>query len=317
MLGSRRLAFSLVLLTLTIVLGLGQSAHAQEPPATQTTQVPGSLSTSGSYSAKVSTSGAGSFERAGTYSASVSFTAAVSVSGVNILVPSGSYQASGPFTATVSAPGVAPFVVTGTYTAAGTFSAGTFVSSGQWVLSTGGAASGSHSGGGTYNLATMTVAANGQYVGAVTNSPRGPFNVDGPYSGTGSFTVGVARMTEGADPLTSAISDIIAGIASQAATGPISAAALEMRNTTTPPPASATGTFSGGAIASAGVSIVSFTGTTAQLDTAGAAAKALTVSATVGGKMLVYVVGAPPFVNADFNAAFPTGLSGTLVIVKT
>ncbi len=124
-------------------------------------------------------------------------------------------------------------------------------------------------------------------------------------------------MIEGADPLTSAISDIIAGIAGQTATGPISAAALEMRNTTTPPPASATGTFSGGAIAAAGVSIVSFTGTTAQLDTAGAAAKALTVSATVGGKMLVYVVGAPPFVNADFNAAFPTGLNGTLVIVKT
>ncbi len=182
MLSSRRLALSLVLLTLAIALGLGRSAHAQEPPAIPTTQVPGSLSASGSYSAKVSTSGSGSFERAGTYSASVSFTAAVSVSGLNILVPSGSYQASGPFTATVSAPGVPPFAVTGTYTAAGTFAAGTFVSSGQWVLSTG-AASGSHSGGGTYNLATMTVAANGQYVGAVTSSPRGPFNVDGPTAG--------------------------------------------------------------------------------------------------------------------------------------
>ena len=87
---------------------------------------------------------------------------------------------------------------------------------------------------------------------------------------------------------------------------------------TTPPPAAGTGgTFSGGTIAPAGVSIVSFTGTTAQLNTSGAAAKAVSVTATVGGKMITFVVGAPDFVNAEFNAAFPTGLSGTLVIVKT
>jgi len=95
------------------------------------------------------------------------------VSGVNVQVPSGSYQATGPFTATVSAPGVAPFVVTGTYNAGGTFAAGTFVSSGQWTVTSGGAASGSHSGGGTYNLSTMTVAANGQYVGAAAGPAHG------------------------------------------------------------------------------------------------------------------------------------------------
>ena len=75
-------------------------------------------------------------------------------------------------------------------------------------------------------------------------------------------------------------------------------------------------TFSGGTIAASGVSIVSFTGTTAQLDTAGAAAKVVSVTATVGGKMLTFVVGAPDFVNAEFNAAFTSGLNGTLVIVK-
>lgn len=69
-------------------------------------------------------------------------------------------------------------------------------------------------------------------------------------------------------------------------------------------------------IAAAGVSIVSFTGTTAQLNTAGAAAKIVTVTATVGGKLRTYVVGAPDFVNAEFNPAFPAGLSNTLVIVK-
>ena len=87
--------------------------------------------------------------------------------------------------------------------------------------------------------------------------------------------------------------------------------------TPTPPtPAGTAGAFSGGTIAASGVSIVSFTGTTAQLDTAGAAAKLVSVTATVSGKALTFVVGAPDFVNTDFNAAFPTGLSGTLVIVK-
>ncbi len=86
----------------------------------------------------------------------------------------------------------------------------------------------------------------------------------------------------------------------------------------TPPPAgSGSGSFSGGTIAASGVSLVSFTGTTAQLDTAAAASKLVSVSATVSGKLLTFVVGAPSFVNADFNAAFPGGLSATLVIVKS
>lgn len=84
---------------------------------------------------------------------------------------------------------------------------------------------------------------------------------------------------------------------------------------TPPAPPASVGTFSG-TIAPTGVSIVSFTGTTAQLNTAGAAAKLVSVTATVGGKALTFVVGAPDFVNAEFNAAFPTGLSSTLVIVK-
>ncbi|TAJ21611.1 MAG: hypothetical protein EPO65_01055 [Dehalococcoidia bacterium] len=87
--------------------------------------------------------------------------------------------------------------------------------------------------------------------------------------------------------------------------------------TTPRPPSGTAGTFSGGTIAASGVSIVSFSGTTAQLDTAGAAAKVTSVSATASGRMLTFVVGAPSFVNADFNAAFPIGLSSTLVIVKT
>ena len=79
----------------------------------------------------------------------------------------------------------------------------------------------------------------------------------------------------------------------------------------------AAGEFAGGTIAPAGVSIVSFTGSTTELSTAGTKAKVVSVTATVGGKMITFVIGAPAFVNAEFNAAFPTGLSATLVIVKT
>lgn len=88
-----------------------------------------------------------------------------------------------------------------------------------------------------------------------------------------------------------------------------------VKTTTTPMP-TATG-FSGGTISPTGASIVVFSGTTAQLDIAGSAVKARSVSATVGGKLLTYVVGAPGFVNTDFSGAFSSGLNGTLVIVTT
>ena len=35
------------------------------------------------------------------------------------------------------------------------------------------------------------------------------------------------------------------------------------------------------------------------------------------GRLLPYVVGAPDFVNAEFAAAFPSGLKGVLVILRT
>lgn len=82
-------------------------------------------------------------------------------------------------------------------------------------------------------------------------------------------------------------------------------------------PTASAGAFSGGTIAPSGTSIVAFTGSTEQLNTAAAAVKAVSVSATLSGKLLTFVVGAPSFVNTEFNAAFPTGLAGTLVIVKT
>lgn len=317
MLGSR-LSIALVLLTFAVALGLTSRVEAQVPPVLAV-EVPGTVTIGGDYTARVTEPGQDFWDRSGTYLASVAFTASVQVFVASITPPSGSYQASGPFTATVSAPDTAPFVVTGTYTATGTFSAGTFTSSGEWAVNTGGTASGSHRGGGTYDLGASTVFANGQWDGVATTSARGPFNIDGTYGGNGSYTVGVRRISTSESLQLETITDLIAGIAGTTASAPTAAAALELQNPTRPtttPGAASTGKFSG-TIASTGVSIVSFTGTTAQLNTVAAAAKVITVSTAVGGKMLSFVVGAPAFVNTEFNAAYPMGLNGTLVIVKT
>lgn len=77
--------------------------------------------------------------------------------------------------------------------------------------------------------------------------------------------------------------------------------------------------FSGAKIADAGLSIVSFTGTTALLDAVGTSnnPKVITVSVTVDGKIITHVIGAPAFVNANFRAAFLRGLDATYMIVKT
>jgi hypothetical protein len=57
-------------------------------------------------------------------------------------------------------------------------------------------------------------------------------------------------------------------------------------------------------------------GTVAQLGTDAAAAGATSVSVTVGGSFVVYVVGAPDFVNVDFATNFSGGVpAGTVVLV--
>lgn len=122
---------------------------------------------------------------------------------------------------------------------------------------------------------------------------------------TGVATVSLIGVTSGTTNIVANVGTVTAVKMAVVGTGPV-----------TPPPAAGTG-FSGGTIAPAGVSIVSYTGTTTQLNTDGTTAKIVSVTATVGGKMITFVIGAPAFVNTDFNAAFPTGLSATLVIVKT
>jgi len=68
---------------------------------------------------------------------------------------------------------------------------------------------------------------------------------------------------------------------------------------------------------STGVNLTTYGGgTVAELDADGVAAGATSISVTVDGAYVVYVVGAPEFVNAAFNAQFPTSVpNGTVVLV--
>ena len=108
------------------------------------------------------------------------------------------------------------------------------------------------------------------------------------------------------------------GAPANAATGIALTVAATVKTTTTTTTTGTEGTFIG-SIAQSGVSLASFTGSTVQLDTAAASVKAtsVSVSATAGGKLLTFVVKAPAFVNSAFIEAFPTGLKGALVIVRT
>ncbi|MBM3141181.1 MAG: hypothetical protein FJZ92_13495 [Chloroflexi bacterium] len=57
-------------------------------------------------------------------------------------------------------------------------------------------------------------------------------------------------------------------------------------------------------------------GTDAQLSTAVTAAGGISATAFVGGQAVVYIPGAPAFVNAAWVAAFPSGASsGTILLV--
>ena len=68
---------------------------------------------------------------------------------------------------------------------------------------------------------------------------------------------------------------------------------------------------------STGVNLTTYGGgTVAELDADGVVAGATSISVTVDGAYVVYVVGAPEFVNAAFNAQFPTSVpNGTVVLV--
>ena len=78
-------------------------------------------------------------------------------------------------------------------------------------------------------------------------------------------------------------------------------------------------TLTGGfaATLSTGVNLTTYGGgTVAELDADGVAAGATSISVTIDGAFVVYVVSAPEFVNAAFNAQYPTSVaSGTVVLV--
>ena len=84
-----------------------------------------------------------------------------------------------------------------------------------------------------------------------------------------------------------------------------------------PPPPGTEGTFDR-SIPNVGVNTAVWNGgTVTQLATATTAAGGISVTVFIGGEAIVLIPGAPAFVNAAFNAAFPTGdvPSGTIVLV--
>lgn len=96
------------------------------------------------------------------------------------------------------------------------------------------------------------------------------------------------------------------------APSPTPVATSTATGTPAPPPQ-----FTGGRVASDGISIVAFTGTMSELNAAGLTAGAVSISATMNGRLLTYIVGAPGFVNAEFISAFPNGLNNVLVVLRT
>ena len=79
----------------------------------------------------------------------------------------------------------------------------------------------------------------------------------------------------------------------------------------------AEGAFQGN-IAASGISLVTFTGTTLEgLIQAAQAEGLVSVAATVDGDFVMYIVGAPTFVNAQFNTTFSGGLQANTPLAVT
>ncbi len=73
-----------------------------------------------------------------------------------------------------------------------------------------------------------------------------------------------------------------------------------------------------GDLAASGVSLVLFAGTTVDgLVQAAQAENVISVAATVDGEFVVYIVGAPAFVNAQFNTVFAGGLEANTPLAVT
>lgn len=114
--------------------------------------------------------------------------------------------------------------------------------------------------------------------------------------------------------VTPGTTNIVANVGTVTAVKPATVGTTQVTTPTTPTtPTTGGSTFSVAPVA--GLTFTQFGGTIAQLSTASTAAGVKTVSATVGGKMLTFVVGAPDFVNAAFVAAFPSGIPANTIVV--
>lgn len=254
-------------------------------------------------------------DSAGTIVGGVTPTIASTTSGVTFAACGASSATTGIATCVVTAqPTTAGTVVNFTITVAGTPAV---TATGTWKV------------GATFSSTTSTVEVAAADIAPVTSGPITVTLKDSAGNLVGDGTSVTLVVTAGA--LVAATAQSIDGVAtftyvSPSAAQQVNATALVGTKTGTktfsvgavaPTPTEGEGTFAS-APAESGVSIVVFNGgTVAQLAETAAGLDVVSVSATVDGAFVVYIVGAPAFVNAAFNAAFPDGLAaGTAVILK-
>ncbi|HJM75980.1 MAG TPA: hypothetical protein QGI71_09015 [Dehalococcoidia bacterium] len=228
-----------------------------------------------------------SFEVAGSVSHSGDYGAAISAPGQEFLDRAGTYQADVSFTASVTVSGANLLAQSGSFEASGPFSATVSAPDvDPFVV------------GGTYTGA-----------GAFTASERGPFAVQGPFGGSGSFTTGGLSMSYGNAIETTALTDMIAQLGGLGAFAPVAAVALEVEQ---PPGGSST---AGTPNVTVALQPGGFTAIQSGTSDLAALIAAQPFELRTVWKLdvalqswLVFVVGAPPFLNT------PTSLAPTDIV---
>lgn len=309
---TRRRATLAVLLVVT-TFAVSSGAGAQQ--AGDVVTASGSVSVAGSYTAS-GTSGTGAtLPPSGTYQASVAFTASATLTSFDILTQTGTFSSSGAYTAQVSAPDVPTFDGSGSFAVTGSFTASGYTLSGSATIAAPDSGSVTFNGGGAYDLGASSVTANGSYNGSVQTVAFGAATVSGDYSGAGSVAVNPSAITmQIALP-----TNLLGGIGTAAAAGPIAAMALATRAPAATPPAlgSGTGTFATppSPLPTSGVSLLQWNGGTVDaLAMATRSLEGVSITVFVGGQAVALIPGAPAFVNTAFVALYPGEVpAGTLL----
>jgi len=293
----------------------GGSAEAQQ--AGDVILASGSVSVGGSYSATVVAAEGNTLPPSGSYQVSVAFSASATLTSFDVLGMTGTFVSSGTYTAQVSATGVPEFETTGSFTVSGSFTATSYTVGGSAALATPDSGSVTFDGAGSYDLGSSAVTASGTYSGEVQTVAFGAAQVSGDYGGNGL----VAVNPQAASLQIALPTNLLGGIATTAAIGPVAAMSLATHAPAETPSGFGTGpdTFATPStpLPASGVSLLVWNGGTVEaLATATQTLQGVSLTAFVGGRAVTLIPGAPAFVNAAFGALYPAGVpSGALFVL--